>query len=185
MYGDGWTDALVYALLADGVSRDEVFPIDVDRAFAKLDEIKPHINVWWTTGDQSQQIFRDEEVVMGILWDGRASGLRDQDVEVQLSFAGSPISRDLLVVPADAPNAEAAFAFLHWYATHPEAGAEWIEAMGYGVANPESYANVDPAVTADMGGSPENMAQGVILDVEWSRENRDEVLPRWTEWLAS
>jgi hypothetical protein len=25
----------------------------------------------------------------------------------------------------------------------------------------------------------------VILDVEWSRENRDEVLPRWTEWLAS
>ena len=36
-----------------------------------------------------------------------------------------------------------------------------------------------------MGGSPENMAKGVIMDVEWSRENRDEVLPRWTEWLAS
>jgi hypothetical protein len=29
------------------------------------------------------------------------------------------------------------------------------------------------------------MAKGVIMDVEWSRENRDEVLPRWTEWLAS
>jgi putative spermidine/putrescine transport system substrate-binding protein len=185
MYGDGWTDALIYALLADGVAREDLYPLDVDRAFAKLDEIKPNIDVWWTTGDQSQQIFRGEEVVMGILWDGRASGLRDQDVEVQLSFEGSPISRDLLVVPANAPNAEAAFEFLRWYATHPEAGAQWIEAMGYGVANPESYANVDPTVTADMGGAPENMAKGVILDVEWSRENRDEVLPRWTEWLAS
>ncbi len=185
MYGDGWTDALVYALLADGVAREELFPLDVDRAFAKLDEIKPHINVWWTTGDQSQQIFRDEEVVMGILWDGRASGLREQDVDIQLSFDGSPISRDLLVVPADAPNAEAAFELLRWYATHPDAGAIWIEAMGYGVANPESYGGVAPEVTADMGGAPENMAQGVILDVEWSRENRDEVLPRWTEWLAS
>jgi putative spermidine/putrescine transport system substrate-binding protein len=185
MYGDGWSDALIYALLADGVANEDLYPLDVDRAFAKLDEIKPHINVWWTTGDQSQQIFRDEEVVMGILWDGRAAGLREQGVDIQLSFAGSPISRDLLVVPADAPNAEAAFEFLRWYATHPDGGAVWIEAMGYGVANPEAYANVAPEITADMGGAPENMDKGVILDVEWSRENRDEVLPRWTEWLAS
>jgi putative spermidine/putrescine transport system substrate-binding protein len=185
MYGDGWSDALVYALLADGVSREELFPLDVDRAFAKLDEIKPHINVWWTTGDQSQQIFRDEEVVMGILWDGRAAGLREQGVDIQLSFEGSPISRDLLVVPTDAPNAEAAFEFLRWYATHPAEGAIWIEAMGYGVANPDAYGNVPAEITADMGGSPENMAKGVILDVEWSRQNREEVLPRWTEWLAS
>ena len=109
-----------------------------------MDEIKPHIDVWWTTGDQSQQIFRDEEVVMGILWDGRASGLRDQGVDMQLSFEGSPISRDLLVVPADAPNAEAALDFLRFYATHPEGGALWIEEIGYGVANPDAYANVPP-----------------------------------------
>lgn len=185
MYSDGWSDALVYALQADGVAKDELYPLDVDRAFAKLDEIKPHINVWWTAGDQSQQIFRDEEVVMGILWDGRAAGLRDQGVDIQLSFEGSPISRDLLVVPTDAPNAEAAFEFLRWYATHPEAGALWIETMGYGVANPDAYSNVPAEITADMGGSPENMAKGVILDVEWSRQNREEVLPRWTEWLAS
>ncbi len=185
MYGDGWSDALIYALLADGVAREELFPLDVDRAFAKLDEIKPNIDVWWTTGDQSQQIFRDEEVVMGLLWDGRASGLREQGVDIQLSFEGSPIARDLLVVPTDAPNAEAAFDFLRWYATHPDGGATWIEAMGYGVANPESYAELPAEVSADLGGAPENMATGVIVDVEWASENRAEVLARWTEWLAS
>lgn len=185
MYGDGWSDALVYALLADGVAKEELFPLDVDRAFAKLDEIKPHVNVWWTTGDQSQQIFRDEEVVMGILWDARASGLREQGVDVQLSFEGSPIARDLLVVPAGAPNAEAAFEFLRWYATHPEAGAVWIEEMGYGVANPEAYAGMPAEVIADMGGAPENMAKGVTMDVGALRQIREEVLPRWNEWLAS
>ena len=41
--------------------------------------------------------------------------------------------------------------------------------MGYGVANPDAYTNVPAEITADMGGSPENMAKGVILDVEWSR----------------
>lgn len=185
MYGDGWSENLMYALLADGVAKEDLFPLDVDRAFKKLDELKPDINVWWTTGDQSQQIFRDEEVVMGIMWDGRAHGLRDQGVDIQLSFEGSPISRDLLVVPANAPNAEAAFDFLRWYATHPEGGKIWIEQIGYGVANPDAYAEVAPEITADMGGSPDNMAKGVISDVEWARENRETVLPRWTEWLAS
>ena len=86
--------AYTVKLEVPGVAKEDVFPLDVDRAFAKLDELKPNINVWWTTGDQSQQIFRDEEVVMGIMWDGRAHGLRDQGVDVQLSFEGSPISRD-------------------------------------------------------------------------------------------
>jgi len=31
------------ALLADGVAPSELYPLDVERAFAKLDEIKPHI----------------------------------------------------------------------------------------------------------------------------------------------
>ena len=36
------------ALLADGVSREDMYPIDFERGFAKLAEIKPHIANWWT-----------------------------------------------------------------------------------------------------------------------------------------
>src|SRR5438309_1415107 len=50
-----------FALVADGVPVDKVFPLDVDRAFRKLDQIKPHIKVWWTQGNQSQQLLRDGE----------------------------------------------------------------------------------------------------------------------------
>ena len=49
--------ALQFALVADDVPPDKVFPIDVDRAFRKLDQIKPHVKVWWR-GNQSQQLFR-------------------------------------------------------------------------------------------------------------------------------
>ena len=35
------------ALVADGVPKDKLYPLDLDRAFKKLDEIKPHIKVWW------------------------------------------------------------------------------------------------------------------------------------------
>src|SRR5471032_2256900 len=39
------TDNLEFALLADGVPMDKIYPIDFDRAFKKLDQIKPHVSV--------------------------------------------------------------------------------------------------------------------------------------------
>ena len=38
------TDNLEFALIADGVPTDKLYPIDFDRAFKKLDQIKPHVN---------------------------------------------------------------------------------------------------------------------------------------------
>ena len=49
-----------FALLADGVPKDKLYPLDVDRAFKKLDELKPHVKVWWKRGSQSVQLMRDE-----------------------------------------------------------------------------------------------------------------------------
>ncbi|MER8798895.1 extracellular solute-binding protein [Mesorhizobium sp. M0984] len=43
---------LIGALLADGVDRDKLFPLDLDRAFRKLDEMHPNISMWWKSGDR-------------------------------------------------------------------------------------------------------------------------------------
>ena len=34
----------------------KLYPIDVERAFRKLAEIKPHVKVWWKHGDQPIQL---------------------------------------------------------------------------------------------------------------------------------
>jgi len=44
---------LAFALLADGVPADKLYPMDIDRAFRKMSEIKPHIKTWWREGSQS------------------------------------------------------------------------------------------------------------------------------------
>ena len=59
------------ALIADGVPMDKLYPIDVDRAFKKLEELKPHVLVWWNSGAQSAQILQDGEVDMVGAWNGR------------------------------------------------------------------------------------------------------------------
>lgn len=60
---DWWVP--VVALLADGVAPDDLFPLDLDRAYAKLDEIKPHIDVWWKSGNQLQQIMDTAKTATG------------------------------------------------------------------------------------------------------------------------
>ncbi|WP_287332086.1 extracellular solute-binding protein [Mesorhizobium sp.] len=55
---------LAVALDADGVTSENFLPVDLDRAFRKLDQIKPCVEVWWTSGDQSRQLWRNSEVVM-------------------------------------------------------------------------------------------------------------------------
>jgi hypothetical protein len=44
------TDNLEFALLADGVPMDKIYPIDFDRAFKKLDQIKPVVEHWPAAG---------------------------------------------------------------------------------------------------------------------------------------
>ena len=51
---------LEIALLADGVPADKLYPLDLDRAFKKLDTIKNDI-VWWGGGAESQQLLASGE----------------------------------------------------------------------------------------------------------------------------
>ena len=50
---------LEFALIADGVPMDKVFPIDIDRAFKSLSRIKPYIKKFWDTGALSAQMLAD------------------------------------------------------------------------------------------------------------------------------
>ncbi|AIO94411.1 bacterial extracellular solute-binding family protein [Burkholderia pseudomallei 576] len=62
---------LEIALLADGVPVNKLYPLDLDRAFKKLDSIKSDI-VWWGGGAQSQQLLASGEAP--ICWRGRLPG---------------------------------------------------------------------------------------------------------------
>src|SRR5215831_18498118 len=95
---------LIFALLADGVPADRLYPLDFDRAFKKLEQIKPHIKVWWREGNQSQQLIRDGEVDMMSIWNGRATELKQAGVPVELVWNGAVRSTSTWCVIKGAPN---------------------------------------------------------------------------------
>lgn len=175
---------LPIALLADGVPVDELYPLDIERAFAKLDEIKPHIRVWWTGGSQSTQILRDGEVDMIGIWHGRYFEALDAGAPVDATWNQAEIDRAYWVVAKDTPNKDAAIEFVK-FATSPEPLAGFVTQASYGALNPAANAFVPDTALPRMPSSPQNYPLTFEQDMNNWGGDPQEVSIRFDEWLAT
>lgn len=181
--GTPWWN-LIAALLADGVEPDALFPLDLERAFAKLNEIRPHVAVWWRSGDQSQQIFRSEEVVMAMMFVNRARSLQREGLPLEVSWEGAPLDASVWTLLADAPHPKAAAALLNFIYSRPEVHAAYMAESGGATAMRAAPALMDPAAATLLPTAPETWSKIVVTDNDWLSENQEAVLRRWAEWIA-
>lgn len=168
------------ALLADGVAPEALYPLDLDRAFKKLDTIKADI-IWWEGGAQSQQLLASGEAPIGFFWNGRLSALQADGMEVGISWDQNITAADALVVPKGGKNKEAAMKFIA-EATSAEGQAAFAAATGYAPVNLGSADLMDPAVRATLPDA--QTAVQVNADMAYWAEHRDEIGNRWYAWQA-
>lgn len=168
------------ALLADGVAPADLYPLDLDRAFKKLDSIKGDI-IWWSSGAQSQQMLASAETPYGSFWNGRLTALAASGIAVETSWDQNITAADSLVVPKGAPNKEAAMRFIA-LAASPKAQAAMAAATGYAPINLDAPAEMDPGVRATL---PDQQAETQVnADMAYWAEHRDEIGARWYAWQA-
>lgn len=168
------------ALLADGVSPTELYPLDLDRAFKKLDTIKSDI-IWWDSGAQSQQLLASAEAPYGSFWNGRLTALEETGVSVDMSWHNNITAADSLVVPKGAKNRDAAMKFIA-HATGAEPQAKFAAATGYAPINLDSSAKMDEAVRKTL---PDMQAETQVnADLAYWAANRDAIGTRWYAWQA-
>lgn len=177
-------DNLEFALLADGVDPDELYPLDMDRAFAKLDEIKPHVTVWWTTGAQPAQLLLDGEVVLATGWNGRFYDLVRQDAPIGIEWAGGSIKQGTFGIPKGAKDSYWGQKFLQVMA-EPQNQAVYANGMGYPGLNLKSIDYVDPEVAPYLPTHEDNLDKQFWLSVEWWTEHGAEASERWNRWMLS
>ena len=173
-----------FALVADGVPVDKVFPLDIDRAFRKLDQIKPHIKVWWTQGNQSQQLLRDGEVDLIVMWNARASELQQQGLPVELVWHGATITTTMWGVAKGSPNRKLAWEFLQ-FAVQPKPQADFANKLYYGPTNPEAFKYISPEVSRQLPTYPENVKVAIKPDTVAEADQTARIQERFTQWLAS
>lgn len=175
---------LAWALLADGVPKDKLYPMDVDRAFKKLDEIKPHIKVWWTQGAQSQQLLQDREVDLIGLWSSRAAALIERGEPLEMVWNGAENFATVWFVPKGAPKADLAWQFAN-FVGQAQQQAAFTEALPYGPVNPEAVRLVPEARMRLTPSWPSNLDVSFAHDEAWLAPRLGSINERWTQWLAS
>lgn len=176
-----WPTAGVFemALLADGVEADDLYPIDFDRAFAKLDEVKSSMQ-WWDTGAQSQQLLASGEVSLGHVWDGRIYPLVQDGAHVAIDWHQNIKAGDVLVVPKGTKNKAAAMEFIAT-AVSAQPQADFSNETGFTPINIHSAELVDEELLPYLSSS--NTETQIVLDMEYWSTAIDDVLPDWNAWL--
>lgn len=175
-------DMLEIALLADGVSMDKLYPLDVERAFKSLDKIKPHVSVWWTKGAQPAQLLTDGEVDMVYAYSGRIANIIKDGVPAGISFEQASVNPEWLVIPKGCKKVKEAMQFIAFSAgAKPQ--AEFNSAMQYGPINVKAFDHIDKEIAERLPTAPKFRGMTWVPNGTWWADHDAELTERWKKWM--
>ncbi|WEX11163.1 extracellular solute-binding protein [Chelativorans sp. AA-79] len=151
------------ALMADGVAKEDLYPLDIDRALKKVEEIKPHVTKWWTTSAQAPQLLLDGEADMCMAYTGTMSKLALEGAPIELTWNQGFVYYDFFSIPKGAPNYDNALKLLSWR-LDAERAAELTSNYPVALPSPVVYEAADPEISRYWANNPANIAKAI----EWS-----------------
>lgn len=180
MIGFGY-GPMEYALLADGVPPDKIYPIDVNRALKKLDEIRPNVTVWTSASAQQTQLMENQEIdlIHGFANRMRAAIAASAPYDVQWNQGSYQL--EAWVVPNGAPNRELAMKFIG-STLNPQAEAVMLKTEDVGCVNPKAYSLIPTARAKTLPTYPDNIKHMWRVNAAWVGEHLDDLTAAWTKW---
>lgn len=176
------------ALMADGVRPADVYrllrtPEGVDRAFRKLDEIKPH-TVWWSSISQVPDLLASGEVAVSMTSPGRLLvANRDEQRQFRVVWDGNIYSVDYWVVLKGSPRRDQAMRLIE-YMKRPDHEVRLAYFIPTGLSNRAAIDSLDADLKRDTPSNPANLANAVELDAQFWVEHSDQLTQRFNAWAA-
>ena len=174
---------LEIALLADGVAPEDLYPLDVERAFAKLESIREHL-IFWTTNSQSQQLITDGEVTLGLMIHGRVYDLHKKGVPVGIEWDQTLVSSDYLVVPKGVGNKDASMALINEM-LQPKYQVLIGEAMAGGPTSTVDLSGISEEAESWMPTAEANSQTAIMIDELYWQDNLKSLEEEWVRWKLS
>ena len=174
---------LEFALLADGVAINALYPLDLERAFSSLDRIRDYVVAWYEDGKQPIELLIAEQVAMASAWNSRPWQL-GVTTEIGIQWKGGMLSADMWVVPRGAPNRDVAMDFIN-FATRAIPSANFGRLVPFGPVNVEAPPLLNPERLEEMPSAPENFAAQFIQNWAWWADNGEAVTERFEDWLLT
>lgn len=174
------------ALLADGVPKDKLYPLDLERAHAKIRAFKDNVSIYWGSGAESQNALLSGDASMALIWSPRAS-LLEKDTNGRIKYLwddGILSPGGMAVIKNNPAGREAAMKYI---AAMQEPSSQLImfEMMGQGPGNPAT----DALIPADKKRynciDPVNAAKQVLLDMDWYTKHYSSAFDAYTKIISA
>jgi len=177
---------LEFALMADGVAPKDVYKVlatkeGQDRAFKKLDQIKPNIQ-WWEAGAQPPQYLASGDVVMSSAYNGRIAAVQKES-NLKIVWNGGIYDFDAWAIPKGAKKVDESLKFIA-YSVQPEQQKTYSENIAYGPVNKNAVPLLGKDLLKDMPTTPENMQGQVGMDVTFWADYGEQLEQRFNAWAA-
>ncbi|HET9660431.1 MAG TPA: extracellular solute-binding protein [Thermomicrobiales bacterium] len=174
---------LEFALLADGVPIEGLYPIDADRAFASLDKIRDYVLVWWQESKEPAELIAAQAVSMASSWNVRIPQL-DLTDEVRINWYDGMLSADAWIVPRGAQNTDVAFDFIN-FATRAVPQANFALLVPYGPVNIDAFPLIRNDRVAILPSAPGNKPLQFVEDWSYWAEYEEKLTARFEAWILS
>ncbi len=180
-------DTLQFALVADGVAPGDVTRVLVDeagweRAFAKLDAIKPHVDVWWNSAAQTPTFLQTAELDICPTFNSRAQSVIDAGSPVGITWDGGFYTNFGWVIPRGSPKADMARQFIS-FCSKAQQQAIACAGLGVGPSNPRAFDHIDAERAKALPTFADNIAGMAPLDYVFWGPRQEEAATRFNEWL--
>ncbi|HWM34622.1 MAG TPA: extracellular solute-binding protein [Pseudolysinimonas sp.] len=170
------------ALLADGVAPGDLYPMDLDRAFTKLDTIKGDL-VWTEGPGQVTEQILSGSVDMAIIYSGRAYDAAAEGASWAAAWdAPSIVSYESVAVLKGVKDPEKAQQLLNYFGD-PAAQSAFAALIPYSPTATAAEPDLGDLET-EYAVTSHDPAGQVLLDQAWWADNFDTANDRWTAWQA-
>lgn len=177
-------DTVEEALMASGVATSGVYPCDLDRAFKSLDRVKSSVNIWWTTGAQSELLLKNGEVAMASAWIARVLPAIENGSPLAVSWNGHIYGPQAFGILKGTDNLDACRKFVAFCAD-PKRQAEVASALAVGPTHPDAFQFIAPTRAKLLPTFPDNLKLGVRIDPGYWPTHQDKAIERFNDWILA
>lgn len=169
------------ALMADGVAAEDLYPLDLERAGRKLDELRGDM-VFYQSYPEIQTLLTSGTAAIAMGPSGQYSSLINAGEDVTISWNQAMVAPNVMTIGSKAPNLDNIMALADFF-NDPQRQADFAARTGYGPGNPDAFDLMDDATKAKVVNAPEH-TDIVVQNMQARAAQSDEMLDWYTEWLS-
>jgi putative spermidine/putrescine transport system substrate-binding protein len=183
------TVIMEWALMADGVDRNDVYntlqtPEGVQRALAKMDAIRPGLQLW-SKGTEPIRLLGSGEAPMSMIWATTgATASRKEGANFSVVWDGRVVELDLFGIPKGSRYKEEALDFIR-FASSSQSLADMVTVLPNGPTRKSSLALLSDDVLAQIPNGPAYKDQlSILSDAQWWADNHVVLEEAFDAWIA-